>query len=798
MQKKMNYYYYNSNESKNNPENRADYQDDIKFYENPYQKYLMQKNIAKLIPQPDINSSQEEINSKEDIIQTRNEEYENMNNSGGKYRFVNPYSNLEEKLKNKDDFSSNKMNYSSRYMSSNEKSDNSKITNNICIIINKPEVDERNANKSQNIDYLNPFNNEDEENKNLNHNFDAYKKNNSYVTNSKHKKNIQIPSIDELNNYSYSYMETEPNKKGKKITLHKKLNQKKQKLKDLEKTIQNKRIAIKDKRTKVDKKENKHIRSTTFDRGNLVKGESIATDKEYYSVKKRKIPNLKNKNKNKKNNFNNNNNIENKSINSEDKIFNDIPMIKIQKNSRFDDEENAYKTMSPDISREKYNKSIEKKRKLLGIPVYKNEFQNYQNKGNKKNMDKLTIYKKRQDEILKNYEKKNIINQKSRENLKSKANNKTKNQTKISNNDKNRKNNYGRNNNLDNYINKSKNMKKSDNEIEGSNSYVIKNPDTKNSPKRNSNSQPDIANLINKEEGNNYFRNKIKVYKQKERPKENIENKNLKTKGINNKKSKDLMEIKYIPSKNENQKEKKIYENNTYYSKLINKLFNYSDNSQKNSSNNQTSKNNSDNKSFNNLSNNSKNQNKRNNNLNINNYSDVSPFTTKIIYSSPKSNEIRTIQNNEDGKTLRIIKKRHKSPKKISNPPQNNSIIKRVIRKKEKEENKVEENKNNREENKKEEKKKEIKKEYKNNITVPSRGISALRRINQKIENYKKRIPSKKKRRPKNQNQQYKSLSQLKKIGKHPFGRVKQSKSIKTLPDVNKGPYHNFDFIDDI
>ena len=251
-------------------------------------------------------------------------------------------------------------------------------------------------------------------------------------------------------------------------------------------------------------------------------------------------------------------------------------------------------------------------------------------------------------------------------------------------------------------------MKKSDNEIEGSNSYVIKNPDTKNSHKRNSNSQPDIANLINKEEGNNYFRNKIKVYKQKERPKENIENKNLKTKGINNKKSKDLMEIKYIPSKNENQKEKKIYENNTYYSKLINKLFNYSDNSQKNSSNNQTSKNNSDNKSFNNLSNNSKNQNKRNNNLNINNYSDVSPFTTKIIYSSPKSNEIRTIQNNEDGKTLRIIKKRHKSPKKISNPPQNNSIIKRVIRKKEKEkeENKVEENKNNREENKKEEKKK--------------------------------------------------------------------------------------------
>ena len=498
--------------------------------------------------------------------------------------------------------------------------------------------------------------------------------------------------------------------------------------------------------------------------------------------------------------------MENKSINSEDKIFNDILKTKIQKNRRFDvdDDENAYKTMSPDVSRDKYNisfnKSIEKKRKILGIPVYKNGFQNYPNIGNKKNMDKLTIYKKRQDEILKNYEKKNIINQKSRENLKSKANNKTKNTIQISNNGKNRKNNYGRNNNLDNYINKSKYMKKSYNEIESSNSYIIKSSDKKNSHKRNNNSQPDIINFINKEQENYYFRNKIKAYKQKERSKDNIENKNLITKEINNKRNKDLIEIKYIPSKDEYQKEKKIYENNTYYSKLINKLFNYSDNSQINSSNKQTSKNNSDNKSFNNLSNNPKNQNKRNNNLSINNYSDVSPFSTKIIYSSPKSNEIRTIQNNEDGKTLRIIKKRYKSPKKILNPQQNNSIIKRVIRKKEKEEkeeNKVEENKNNREENKKEEKKNKIKKEYKNNIIVPNRGISALRRINQKIENYKKRIPSKKKR-PKNQNQQYKSQSQLKKIGKHPFGRVKQSKSIKTLPDVNKRLYQNFDFIDDI
>ena len=61
----------------------------------------MQKNITKLQPSVDINSSQEDINSKEDIIQTRNEEYENMKNSGGKFRFINPHNDQEEKIKNK-------------------------------------------------------------------------------------------------------------------------------------------------------------------------------------------------------------------------------------------------------------------------------------------------------------------------------------------------------------------------------------------------------------------------------------------------------------------------------------------------------------------------------------------------------------------------------------------------------------------------------------------------------------------------------------------------------------------------
>ena len=109
--------------------------------------------------------------------------------------------------------------------------------------------------------------------------------------------------------------------------------------------------------------------------------------------------------------------------------------------NKYFEEENVYKTvsMSPDISRDKYNisfnKSIEQKRRLLGIPLYKNEFQKYnKNEMNKnKNNNRVEMYKKRQEEILNNYEKKNIINQKSRELLK--KNKKTKTPIRISYND---------------------------------------------------------------------------------------------------------------------------------------------------------------------------------------------------------------------------------------------------------------------------------------------------------------------------------------------------------------------------
>lgn len=776
-------YPYEISSSKKNQENSEE-NDDNFIYENPYQKYLMEKN-NRIQNGLEMNTSQEEINSKEDIIEIKNED-EIMPSDRGKFRFVNAQAGQKDKIE--------------RFQTQNNANPN-KITNNICIIINKPEVKgtDNIENNSNNIEFIDTFgkefniNNSNNKNNNIEHN--QHKKNNSYVLNKKNKKS-EIEPPEEYDNYNYSYIETEPNEKNK-ITLHKKLKQKKQKLKDLEQTIQNKQKSLKEKKSKIDMKESKrHKRSTTFDSGKKSinkkrndKEESITYESsDNKSSRKKKILNIKNKNSN--------NNTENKSINSEDKIFNDIPMIKIEKNKYFE-EENVYKTvsMSPDISRDKYNisfnKSIEQKRRLLGIPLYQNEFQKYnKNKLNKsKNNNRVEMYKKRQEEILNNYEKKNIINQKSREMLK--KNKKTKTPIRINYNDNyNKTRNLNENTNFD--INDNKNKKGNSDEkqknINVNHSFVIsQKPYIKNKNKnkrsqneievysKNNKTQNNTKSNNNKEQVHNYFKKKIKVYKQKEKSKEN---KNIKIKdNRDDRKSKEKIEYKLLPGKNEIPKEKKVYENNTYYSKIISKMLNFNENeSQKNSGNKET-KNNSDNKNNSNT--------KKNNNLNTNNYKDVSTFNSKNIFSSPKQNEIMTIQNNEGGKTLRIVKRRHKSPKK-SEPSQKNNQYQYQNK------NQIAISENNKP-------KKEEKKEYKNNVVLlPSRGISTLRRINQKIENYKKRVPSRKRRRTKNKNQQYKSLSHLKKIGKFPVGRVKQSKSIKTLPDINKDAYHNFDFIDDL
>ena len=143
--------------------------------------------------------------------------------------------------------------------------------------------------------------------------------------------------------------------------------------------------------------------------------------------------------------------------------------------------------------------------------------------------------------------------------------------------------------------------------------------------------------------------------------------------------------------------------------------------SQKNSDN-WPSNNNSNNKVMNTLR--STKYNKRNINLKLSNAKDVSP-KTKIIYSSPRYDEIMSIEEN-NGKTMHIVQKRHKLPNIILLQMQaNKKYQKRVLKKP------IQYNRNI-----------DYYQEYTNNRKNPGRGLSALRRINQRIENYKKGAPS--------------------------------------------------------
>ena len=96
-----------------------------------------------------------------------------------------------------------------------------------------------------------------------------------------------------------------------------------------------------------------------------------------------------------------------------------MPILKSIKPKYKFEEDNTYKTISSDLSRDGYdrtfNKSIEEKRKLLGIPIYKHEFNN-NNKNNldeKKNINNLTLSIKREEEALIN-NKKNSLTQNNR------------------------------------------------------------------------------------------------------------------------------------------------------------------------------------------------------------------------------------------------------------------------------------------------------------------------------------------------------------------------------------------------
>ena len=180
--------------------------------------------------------------------------------------------------------------------------------------------------------------------------------------------------------------------------------------------------------------------------------------------------------------------------------------------------------------------------------------------------------------------------------------------------------------------------------------------------------------------------------------------------------NKELIKFKSSPfNQTETPEDKKVYDNN-YYSKILTKSINNNENESQKNSNIKESNNNSDNKNINNLSI-SRKYIKRNVNLNLNTYNSISPFIHKpIVYSFPTQN---------NGSDMQILKKRHNS---ITIHVETNNIKHKKINEIKKLE--------------KEQSRFPTKKKYENNVPRPGRAISALRRINQTIENYKKGINS--------------------------------------------------------
>ena len=136
-----------------------------------YKKYIMNNN-QKMQYTLDIDSSREEINSKEEIIQTKDEE-EIEHLGTGKFRFLNTITEQEDSKKERDlndekkDYIVNNITEKQINNSDNKNDNSNKITNNICIIINKPEMktqDMEEENKNSIIfEYLNTFGNGEKE-----------------------------------------------------------------------------------------------------------------------------------------------------------------------------------------------------------------------------------------------------------------------------------------------------------------------------------------------------------------------------------------------------------------------------------------------------------------------------------------------------------------------------------------------------------------------------------------------------------------------------------------------------------
>ena len=187
----MDYYYYNPDNIDLNKEisKSNNYQNNLDIIQNDdnmknligehFKKYLINKS-PKIQYKLEIDSSKEGINSKEDVIKTNNDgEIQHLGT--GRFRFIanqseqnNINKNEKEKELNNDKNNITEQKEIKEFQGNNKNNDkpnqSSKITNNICIIINKPEVkenhiDEEDNNKNISFEYLNTFGNEEEENK---------------------------------------------------------------------------------------------------------------------------------------------------------------------------------------------------------------------------------------------------------------------------------------------------------------------------------------------------------------------------------------------------------------------------------------------------------------------------------------------------------------------------------------------------------------------------------------------------------------------------------------------------------
>ena len=141
-------YPYNINDdysSKNNYQNNEKYKDEL---------FNNQKAL-------NMHLSKEETNSKDDILEINNEE-ETDNLGTGRFRLINTQEEKEKKIKENNENNNDEDNFSTNKTDNNN---SNKITNNICIIINKPELNDLNDDNKNNDEYSN---NEEEENKTYN------------------------------------------------------------------------------------------------------------------------------------------------------------------------------------------------------------------------------------------------------------------------------------------------------------------------------------------------------------------------------------------------------------------------------------------------------------------------------------------------------------------------------------------------------------------------------------------------------------------------------------------------------